>query len=129
MPLMTEAESDKAYASACDAIQNRVKGSIGPKCVVYFSAYTLDEDQVPVDNLDEVPVTGKLLVRGSRLRGGQRGTEYESCVLENPSWLDLCGIANDQIIATRDREHRYLEGIEVVENNGDVQLTAFRLGA
>jgi hypothetical protein len=128
MPL-TEAESDKAYASACDAIQNRVERSIGPKCVVYFSAYTLDADQVPVDNLDEVPVTGKLLVRGSRLRGGQRGKDYESCVLENPSWLDLCGIANDQIIATRDREHRYLEGIEVVENNGDVQLTAFRLGA
>jgi hypothetical protein len=69
MPL-TEADSDKAYASACDAIENRVKGGISPKCVTYFSAYTLDADQVPVDNLDEVPVTGKLLVRGSRVRGG-----------------------------------------------------------
>ena len=129
MPL-TEADSDKAYAAACDAIQNRVKASIGPKCAVYFSAYTLDSDQVPVDNLDEVPITGKLLVRGSRrVRGSQRSRDYESSILENPSWLDLCGIANDQIIATRDREHRYLEGIEVVENNGDVQLTAFRLGA
>jgi hypothetical protein len=85
--------------------------------------------QVPVDNLDEVPITGKLLVRSSRVRGSQRSSDHESSILENPSWLDLCGIANDQIIASRNRDHRYLEGIEVGENNGDVQSTALRLGA
>ena len=130
MPL-TEADCDKAYASAYDAIQNRIRDRVGRKCFVFFSAYTLDSDKVPIDNLDEVPVAGKLLIRGGRdrTRSGQLRKEYESPIVEDPSWLELCVIANNQISATHDRDHRYLEYIEVVENIGDIQVAVFRLGA
>jgi hypothetical protein len=130
MPL-TEADSDKAYACASDAIQNRIKARVGRKCFVVFSAYTLDADKVPIDNLDEVPITGKVIIRGNRERihGGQRSKDYESPIMEGPTWLDLCVIANDQMAATRDRDHRYLERVEVVGNMGDIQIAAFRLGA
>jgi hypothetical protein len=54
--------------------------------------------------------------------------DYESPIMESPTWLDLCQIANDQTVATRDRVHRYLEHVEVVGNTGDIQVAVFRLG-
>ncbi len=126
MPL-TEADADKAYALACDAIQHRVRDRIGPRCIVFFSAYARDADKVPVDNLDDVPVPGKLQIKRSRVRKIQRSEDYESAILENPSWLDLCVIANEQITVTRDRDHRYLEDIEIIEVIDGVQIAALRL--
>ena len=129
MPL-TEADSDKAYAAAADAIQNRVRARVGPRCSVFFAAYTLDSDKVPIDNLDDVPIPGRVLIRGirDRRRGGQSSKDYESPIMESPTWLDLCAIANDQIAATRDRVHRYLENVEVVGYTADIQIAIFRLG-
>jgi hypothetical protein len=126
MPL-TEADADKAYALACDAIQHRVRDRIGPRCIVFFSGYVLDADKVPIDNLDDVPFPGKLRIKRSRVRRIQRSEDYESAILENPSWLDLCVIANDQITVTRDRDHRYLEDIEIIEVIDGVQIAALRL--
>ena len=130
MPL-SEADSDKAYASASDAIQNRIRARVGRKCFVVFSAYKLDADKVPIDNLDDIPIVGKLMIRGKRHRihNGQASKDYESPVMDGPTWLDLCVIANDQMAATRDRDRRYLEHIEVVGNRGDVQIAEFCLGA
>jgi hypothetical protein len=127
MPL-TEADSAKAHATACDAIQDRVRDRVGPKCVVFFAAYGLDADQLPIANLDVVPITGKVVIRGSRIHGIQRSADYESPIMESPSWLDLCVIANDQIATTRDRIHRYLEHIEIVELEDDTQIASFRFG-
>jgi hypothetical protein len=130
MPL-TEADSDKAYASASDAIQNRIKARVGRKCLVVFTAYKLDADKVPIDNLDDVPITGKVIIRGNRNRihGGQTSKDYESSIMVGPTWLDLCVIANDQMATTRDRDHRYLEHVEVVGNMGNIQIATFCLGA
>jgi hypothetical protein len=126
---MTEADSDKAYASAFDAIQNRVKARVGPKCSVVFSAYKLDSDKVPIDNRDDVPITGKVQIKGIRDRSrGHLSKDYESLIMESPTWLDLCVIANDQILATRDRVHRYVENVEVVGNTADIQIAILRLG-
>jgi hypothetical protein len=82
MPL-TEADADKAYACASDAIQNRIKVRVGRKCAVVFSAYKLDADKVPIDNLDDVPVTGKLIIRGKRdrIHGGHKSQDYESPIM------------------------------------------------
>ena len=126
---MTEADSDKAYATASDAIQNRVRARVGPKCSVFFSAYKLDSDMVPIDKLDDVPITGRVIIKGIRDRSrGQLSKDYESPIMESPTWLDLCVIANDQMMVTRDRVHRYLEHVEVVGNTADIQIAVFRLG-
>jgi hypothetical protein len=130
MPL-TEADSNKAYAFASDAIQDRIKGRVGRKCLVVFSAYKFDADKVPIDNLDDVPITGKIIIKGNRdrIHGGQASKDYESPIMDDPTWLDLCAIANDQMAATRDRKHCYLEHVEVVGNIGNIQIAVFCLGA
>jgi hypothetical protein len=130
MPL-TEADFNKAYAFAFDGIQGRIKARAGRNCLVVFSAYGLDADKVPIDNLDDVPVPGKLIIRGKRdpNHGTYRSKDYESPIMDGPTWLDLCVIANDQMVTTRNRDHRYLEHVEVVGNMGDIQIAAFCLGA
>ena len=127
---LSEADSDKAYATAFDAIQHRIEARVSRKSFVVFSAYKFDEDSVPIDNLDDVPVSGRVKVRVSEGRfPGAKPTRYhESEVLENPTWLDLCEIAHNLVSATRDRTHRYLEAIDIVGNEGDVQIVKLCLG-
>jgi hypothetical protein len=130
MPL-TEADFHKAYAIAFDGIQGRIKARVGRNCLVVFSAYGLDADKVPIDNLDDIPIIGRVSIRGNRNRihGGQRSKDYESPIMDDPTWLELCVIANEQMAATRDQDHRYLEHVDVVENRGDIQIAVFCLGA
>ncbi len=125
--LLTEADASKAYAVACDAIQDRVRRKVGPKCVLFFSAYKLDRYKLPVDNLDDVPVPGKVRIRRILSRRSQMGKDSESQTLESPSWLDLCVLANAEIVAARDRQRRFLERIEVIEMIGEVPVAIFHL--
>ena len=121
---MTEADLDKARAAAFDAIQDRVKATVNQKCFVVFSAYKCDQDNVPIDNLDEVPISGnvKIRARGHRLPSGNPKKDYESEVLRNPSWLDLCAIANAHLVQRIHRRQIYLETAKVVGTEGNVQI-------
>jgi hypothetical protein len=108
---MTEADSDKAHAAAFDAIQSRVRAHVNQKCFVVFSGYKCDQDNVPIDNLDEVPISGNVKIRASRerLASGNPKKDYESEVFENPTWLDLCAIANAHLVQRVHRREIYLK--------------------
>ena len=43
------------------------------------------------------------------------GESYESDVYHNPTWLDVCVIANEMICRTGNFHHVYLEGIHLQE--------------
>jgi hypothetical protein len=62
----TEADLDKAYAAAFDAIQDRLKARLNRKSFLTFSAYGIDQNKLPIDNLDEVP--GKIRLRAPQAR-------------------------------------------------------------
>ena len=121
---MTEADLDKAHAAAFDAIQSRVRARVDQKCFVVFAAYKCDQDHLPIDNLDEVPISGnvKIRARGHRLPSGNPKKDYESAVLRNPTWLDLCAIANAHLVQRIRRRQMYLESAKVVGTEGDVQI-------
>jgi hypothetical protein len=121
---MTEADLDKAHAAAFDAIQNRVRARVNQKCFVVFSGYKRDQDNVPIDNLDDVPISGSIKIRASRerLASGNPKKDYESEVFENPTWLDLCAIANAHLVQRAHRRELYLESASVVCTEGDVKI-------
>jgi hypothetical protein len=120
---MTEADLDKARATAFDAIQDRVRAWVNQKCFLVFSAYKCDQDNVPIDNLDEVPISGDVKIRasGHRVPSGNRRKDYESAVLRNPTWLDLCVIANAHLVQRIRRRQIYLKTAKVVGTEDDVQ--------
>jgi hypothetical protein len=84
-----------------------------------------------LDNLDEVSIRGKVKFRAGRdeFYGGAASRDYESPVLEDPTWLDLCVHANRMILTTGDEHHCFLEGFDIVGQDGDVQLAEFAMGS
>jgi len=58
-----------------------------------------------------------------------RHDDYESPVLENPTWLEVCLHANDMIIKTGDLHHIYLEGINVDTEVEGVSVANFSMGS
>jgi hypothetical protein len=121
-------DENPAAADAQDAIDARVREQ---SRLVRYSANETDEHGVPRDNLDEIPVPGKIRVRAERSEyfGGKRSRDYLSPVLESPTWLDLCGIADEVINTTNDMSHVYFEGLQVLGDEDGVQIVELFMGS
>ncbi len=135
---MPESEFRKKYAEASDPMHKKVEDAIkaasGADFWVYYSAYESDPDGIPIDNLDEIPVPGKVMMveQGDNFFGDGKG--YRSKVLDSPTWLDLCVAANDMIIATDDKHHIFLEAVvatpkTLFQDNDEVKILRFSMGS
>lgn len=93
---------------------NRAVGRPDREAYVSYSAYGSDEQGRPIDNLDDVAVYGKVEFVAERdtSYGGEASQPYRSPVLENPTWLDLCVLANAMMETTGDFHHVFLDGID-----------------
>jgi hypothetical protein len=98
------------YTQLLGEIRNRVDDYVSqhsPHSVrVNYSAYPTVND-LPVNNLDEVAVEGRVVFIGDE--------DYESPVLVNPTWLELCVHFNNQIEATGDYHHYFLESVHSLD--------------
>lgn len=102
---------------------------------VSFSAYA-DEWY---DNLDEVAVKGRIQIRTKHedFFGGMAmevRKDYESEILTDPTWLDLCLCANDMINCTGDNHHIFLEAVHktgsfTLDDKSFVLLYDFSMGS
>lgn len=129
----TDAEWDEECRLA-SLIDDRVARRIaeeGQDLLVDFSAYRDGEGGLPVDNLDEVAVRGrvKFAAGADRCWGGEDSRSWESPVLTDPTWLDLAVQANDMMRRTNDSHHSFLEGVEVVGAEGGTQIARFLMGS
>lgn len=114
---MAEDSNWKAYKEAARKIDARVAEAVraaGQQLRVDYSASENDENDVPIDNLDEVAVPGKVVLTQERdtFYGGPKSRSYRSVVLENPTWLQVAVCANEMIKVTRDHHHVFLEGLD-----------------
>lgn len=56
--------------------------------------------------------------------------EYESKIIENPTWLDVLICANEMIIQTKDYSHRYLENLNYFKKTEDnILIYEFEMGS
>lgn len=103
------------YRKASDPMHKKVdkavKASGQKESQVYYSAYESTEEGIPINNLDAIPIQGKIMIvdEGSTFYGN--GEAYKSKVLDSPTWLDLCVAANEMIFTTKDLHHIYLEAV------------------
>lgn len=114
-------EVDDRYDAAMQAIEDKViaacRAAGHADVHVLYSCYPCDEDDVPVDNLDKVAVRGRVIVGRPSADGD---AAYNSPVLLNPTWLQLCVQANASIEATGDYHHVFFEGLDPRKNlNGN----------
>ncbi len=107
----------------------------GDKAWVLYSAFSRGEEKY--HNLQMTAYEGKIRIYMPKGDGWEEGMNYvrketyESEVLENPTWLDLCVVANDMILLTGDTHHRYLESLNVTQRNGGdlVAIGEFFMGS
>ena len=117
----------KDYAAAMNEIVRKVAARIVGPIMVSYSAYG-DEDKI--DNLDEVAIEGKAIL----LDEGYMTPRYESKVVENPTWLDLCVLANFMILKVGDHHHVYFENVRLdekktAERTDGVKMYRFCMGS
>lgn len=134
MPANDEA-FDAAFGAALERMNDRIHQSIrgdGGYTAIYisYSAYRTDKKGIPIDNLDEIAVRGRVRFHQKyepfwdRHDGGGNGQDYMSPYIKNPTWLDVAKFANEMIKVTGDQSHVFLEGI-----SGKKPLFSFEMGS
>ncbi len=126
---MTTKNNDDDYDAIVEEIYERID-EVLPGGVVLFEAFELDENDLPIDNLDEIAIEGKCILIKNYIQFWGKGKDYESAVMENPTWWVVLQHANEMVEVTGDRHHVYLEGVENtgVEING-IPCYQFKMGS
>jgi hypothetical protein len=101
--------NDAEYDLRLDAIEARLRQHY-PDGLVRFSAYTLDRNGLPVDNLDDIAVKGPAIFVRRHDSFFGTGSSFSSQRMVDPTWLVLVGIANESVVCTGDEHHIFLEG-------------------
>ena len=102
---------------------------------VNFSAYSEDY----TNNLSEIAVEGRIKIKVEKedffgMMEPELRKDYESEIMTNPTWIDLCLCANDMINCTGDNHHIFLEGIHktgsfTLDDKSFVLLYEFSMGS
>lgn len=90
------------------------------------------EKKIITSHLDDVAAYGYcIFVReNDTFFGGSNGKDYQSLSAYNPTWKQLCILANDAIVQTNDYHHVYLEGIRFVGVYDDhTNVFEFQMGS
>ncbi|HEX7897712.1 MAG TPA: hypothetical protein VF950_08115 [Planctomycetota bacterium] len=126
---MTPAEFDQAWQSRTAAIQDRAEEGLKGECRVDYGVYELDAAGFPVDNLDQVAVEGRcrLIQKHDPFFG--EGADYRSEEVVSPTWKVVFALANDMVGVTGDLHHGFLEGVNVLREEGGVKIVAFEMGS
>jgi hypothetical protein len=125
-------EEMERWCEVYERIERRVAERIGHRqeVGVRYAAYPDDAEGLPIDNLDEVAYSGFIRFRDEGSDSlAWRSVPWESAVLEDPTWLDLCVVANDKILRGGDRHHVFLEGISLGEIADGVMQAQLRMGS
>jgi len=79
-------------------------------------------------NLNKIPIKGNILIidHGHNISGN--GKPYASKILESPTWLEICKIANDLINTTGTYFFKYLHDICVVQDLGNIKICCLSMG-
>ena len=112
-------------------MQNNIKKSIqNNKCYVKCCSFEYYENSKNVKyNLNKIPIEGNIFIISKGDDDFGNGNPYISKLLHSPTWLELCQIANDQIITTGDYHHHYLDNIKIVQDLGNIKMCEFFMGS
>jgi hypothetical protein len=117
------------WGNAWEKIENRIAAAIDGEMLVSYSSYDEDDEDNPVDNLDEVAAKGKIVFVELHDDFWGVGKDYRSEVLKNPTWMQVALCANEMIKTTGDQHHVFLEGIQKIKEEDGVSIYKFLMGS
>jgi len=114
----------------------------GKESHVFFSAsYAYrykggeDGDTLMVESvLDQIAVEGRVQFKAEGYDPDEETYgDYESPILENPTWMEVAKVCNDMILRTGDFHHCFLESVvekgETEDEGGSVKVCHFVMGS
>jgi hypothetical protein len=119
------------YGKRINAIHEKIQESLGTDVerLVYYSAYKTKND-LPVNNINTVAFKGKAILVAKHDDFWGDGSDYESDVVKNPTWLQIAVLANAMIQTTGDFHHQFLEGVHRTKETKDgVAVFEFAMGS
>lgn len=123
---------DIAFDEAFERMNNRIRQSIDGESYVVYSAYDTNDDDIPIDNLDELAIEGNVRFYqryNAHWDSTGKGQDYKSHVIKDPTWLDVAKLCNEMIKITGDKTHVFLEGIHYGRQEQDYMLISFTMGS
>jgi hypothetical protein len=112
----------KSYQQAMSQIDEMVKTAIeeaGDKQQIYYTAYETDQFDVPINNLEEIPVQGKI-------KFVDEDGEWESPILDSPTWLRIVIFANRMVIET-EAWYRSFDDFDITDNQDGIMIAEFEM--
>ena len=95
-----------------------------------YSVYEYDDDEIPINNLQEKATPGKAQFHYTRQSPAYK--DYLSPVLDRPTWLEVVVLFNEAIPTVGDWHHHFLEGIRPLgqsDEDPDVTIYEFDTGS
>jgi len=139
------------YGEKLDTMHKIIEEALpkGEERHVFYSAYKASKKtNLPVNNLNKIAIQGKAIIvqeyeefwdrfasTSEDFSGNETvhnaGSQFQSSVLENPTWLDLAVVANKMIQVTHDYHHQFLENVTLLadEKIDGVQVYEFWMGS
>ena len=103
----------KAYLESYNTIQDTVEKAIkedGQEVWLKYSAYEWDENDMPINNLKEVPIKGNVVLLSEE-------GDFRSEILESPTWLEIAVVTNKMCLETECIYNVFLEELSVYETH------------
>jgi len=123
---------DKDFGERADDMRDAIDEALGKTSMVYYSAYkTSEATGLQLNNLSQKAISGKVILRQQFDDfWANSGEDYQSEVVENPTWLDIAVLADSMILTTNDRHHIFLEGVAPANVKvGGVKVYEFIMGS
>lgn len=116
------------YEVKLRGMQSKIKGALGREPKVRFSAYKRERNGLPADNLNEIPISGKVAIMEDV---AYKVGEMPRCnpIMRDPAWLDICVEADKSIERSGDFHHVFLERVDVVGVFRDITLVQLVMGS
>ncbi len=95
-----------------EAVEEAIKASGQEDVYVIYSAYDIDDNDIPINNLNEVAAEGTFRVKRREPYFGN-GKVYDGGEVTNPTWLELAVHNNASILHTQDGHHVFFEGFNI----------------
>jgi len=122
----------KDFGERADEMRATIDEALGKSSLVYYSAYKSSETTgLQLNNLSQIAIRGKVILRQQFDDfWGSTGGDYQSEVVENPTWLDIALLADSMIHTTNDKHHVFLEGVHPANVKiGGVKVYEFFMGS
>ncbi|KAL4089741.1 hypothetical protein QTP88_024713 [Uroleucon formosanum] len=123
---------NSTFGSEADLVQAKTKGYLTHPDHNFEKTRTMfcnkkQNIKIMKYNLNKIPIEGNILIIDHGHISGN-GKPYASKILESPTWLEICKIANDLIITTGTYFFKYLNDICVVHDLENIKICCLGMG-